>query len=163
MSLKLKLFTVQFDPGSGNFDDGLVRRFLADKQLIEVRDHFFTQDGLAHLVLLLVYRTEAAEVEPGNTTESDKEDKAVKQSTVRLLSETDRNLYDTFREWRNERAREDGVPVFLIASNAMLLEVVSHRPGSLQKLREIKGFGEAKVRKYGSEILSLLSPADEDV
>ena len=46
MALKMRLFTIPLNTGTGIFEDVAVRGFLADKQLVEVRDHFFVQNDL---------------------------------------------------------------------------------------------------------------------
>jgi len=157
MGLSVKLFTIPLNIGTGIFEDTAVRRFLADKQLVEVRDHFFEHDDLPHLVLIVIYRTELVGAEQGAIDNAS----SGKKLQIDKLSETDRNLFNTFREWRNERAKQEGIPVFLIASNVMLLEVVSRKPHSLPQIREIKGFGEGKVKKFGPEILSILSSSED--
>jgi superfamily II DNA helicase RecQ len=48
----------------------------------------------------------------------------------------------------------------VICTNVQLAQVVRSRPRSLNKLGEIEGFGSAKLRKYGSEILAHLGSGD---
>ncbi len=54
--MKARILTLAFDPELGCFDDEAVRHFLADKELIELHDHFFTHQGLPYLAVVLTYR-----------------------------------------------------------------------------------------------------------
>jgi len=156
MALRMKVFTLPFSVTTGAFDDEVVVNFLADKQLVEVRDYFYVQGELPYLSLLVIYRTDSSEFLTKDATKLDKDENTVKNQ-IKALSESERNLYESLRAWRNDRAAKDGKPVFLIARNTLLLRLVLERPTSLNKLREINGFGEVKVKQYGPDILALLS------
>ena len=45
----------------------------------------------------------------------------------------------------------------MISNNRQLAEVVKVRPASLAALGAIEGFGEAKLKKYGKELLALIA------
>jgi hypothetical protein len=60
----LRVFTLQFDPGTQSFDDAQVREFLADKAVSAVRDHFFIQDGSPYLALVVTYHPHATPTPP---------------------------------------------------------------------------------------------------
>jgi ATP-dependent DNA helicase RecQ len=68
-------------------------------------------------------------------------------------------LLARLQEWRRERAAQDAVPAYVVAHNAVLVEIARHRPATLPDLAEIKGYGPAKVDKYGQEILEVLHAA----
>ena len=61
------------------------------------------------------------------------------------------------RAWRSARAREDAVPAYVVAHDAVLVEIVEQRPGSPAALRRVKGMGPAKLDRYGDEILAILA------
>lgn len=73
------------------------------------------------------------------------------------LPQADRALYETLRRWRNERAKRDGRPAYVLFQNGHLAEVARQRPTTLAALQSIPGIGEAKVRDYGQELLGLLA------
>ena len=79
---------------------------------------------------------------------------------IRLLvehSEADWPLFNTLRDWRSERAKQDGVPSYVISNNRQPAEVVKARPATLAALGAIEGFGDAKLKKYGQELLALIA------
>lgn len=65
--------------------------------------------------------------------------------------------FEALRQWRSQKAKEEGVPPYVIATNAELQAILDSSPKNLEELGQIKGFGKAKASKYGREILQLLS------
>jgi ATP-dependent DNA helicase RecQ len=68
-------------------------------------------------------------------------------------------LVDELRAWRSRRAREDGVPAFVVLHDTTLHELAAHRPASSAELAAVKGLGPAKLERYGPELLAVLSTA----
>jgi ATP-dependent DNA helicase RecQ len=61
------------------------------------------------------------------------------------------------RAWRTSRAREDGVPAYVVLHDATLDELAARRPRSTGELAAIRGFGPTKLERYGDELLALLA------
>jgi ATP-dependent DNA helicase RecQ len=68
----------------------------------------------------------------------------------------DPELREYLREWRRTKAREQGVPAFIVMYDTSLEELCCRRPTTLAELRAISGFGERKTETYGREILQAL-------
>jgi DNA helicase-2/ATP-dependent DNA helicase PcrA len=70
------------------------------------------------------------------------------------------------RAWRLERSRADAVPAYVVAHDAVLIDLARTAPSTLAALGKVKGIGPAKLERYGDEILATLSsstaPADAD-
>jgi DNA helicase-2/ATP-dependent DNA helicase PcrA len=60
------------------------------------------------------------------------------------------------RDWRLERSRADGVPAYVVATNACLDEVCRRLPGDEDELAEVPGMGPARVERYGQDLLELV-------
>ena len=73
----------------------------------------------------------------------------------------DEELSDYLREWRRTKAREQGLPAFVVMHDTSLEAVCRVRPKSLEALRGIPGFGERKTEGYGREILKALQRFEE--
>jgi DNA helicase-2/ATP-dependent DNA helicase PcrA len=65
-------------------------------------------------------------------------------------------IFDALRSWRLDRARTDGVPAFVVASDRTLQEIAQAMPTSEAELLEVHGIGATKVELYGDEILTVL-------
>jgi len=68
-------------------------------------------------------------------------------------------LMTALREWRLTCARSDGVPAYVIAPDALLLEIVDQRPTTIPALRRIKGMGPSRLARYGQEMVELVRDA----
>ena len=77
----------------------------------------------------------------------------------RSVSRSDSPLLQSLKEWRLERSRSDRVPAFVILHDSTLEHLCAARPKSLAELRQIAGIGDAKLERYGKEILSVLRGA----
>ena len=63
------------------------------------------------------------------------------------------------RAWRARRAREDGVPAYVVLHDATLHELAARRPRSPAELSAVRGLGPRKIERYGDELLDLLATA----
>ena len=70
--------------------------------------------------------------------------------------EPDSELRDYLREWRRNRAKEQGMPAYVVLHDTSLEEICRTRPCSIAALMEITGIGERKAELYGKEILAVL-------
>lgn len=75
---------------------------------------------------------------------------------VKLTAEQE-NSYNALRNWRNERASQDGVPPYLIAHNDSLMQMATLPIETHEDLLQVRGLGEKRVQKYGDEILRILA------
>ncbi len=69
----------------------------------------------------------------------------------------DEPLVAELRAWRTSRAREDGVPAYVVLHDATLDELAARRPRSRSELAAVKGLGPTKLERYGSDLLELLA------
>jgi ATP-dependent DNA helicase RecQ len=69
-------------------------------------------------------------------------------------------LFDRLRFWRAAAAREQGVPAYVIFHDATLRQIAAQPPSSLTELAGISGVGEAKLARYGDQIIGLLTAED---
>ena len=68
----------------------------------------------------------------------------------------DAQLREFLREWRRNAALEAGVPAFVVLPDTALEALCLAKPGSLEALRNVFGFGDKKVQRYGRQILDAL-------
>jgi ATP-dependent DNA helicase RecQ len=69
------------------------------------------------------------------------------------------SLAGALRDWRSRRARQDAVPAYVVLHDATLDELAARRPRTHGELAAVKGFGPAKLERYGPELLALLATA----
>ena len=68
----------------------------------------------------------------------------------------DEELFERLRDWRKERAGEEGLPAFVVFTDATLQLIAEHRPQTPEALLRINGIGRSKLERYGEDVLALL-------
>ncbi len=68
-------------------------------------------------------------------------------------------LFEQLRGWRAAAAREQGVPAYVIFHDATLRQIAAEAPATQAELATVSGVGEAKLAKYGPQILDLVAAA----
>lgn len=65
-------------------------------------------------------------------------------------------LYERLRAWRNQRASEKNIPVYMIAQQKTLSELSTALPLDWDELKHISGMGTKRMAAYGKEILTII-------
>ena len=65
--------------------------------------------------------------------------------------------FQSLRQWRLDRSKADGVPAFVVFSDATLRELARRRPATDGALLAVPGIGPAKLAAYGDAIKDLLA------
>ncbi|MCA9655345.1 MAG: ATP-dependent DNA helicase RecQ, partial [Myxococcales bacterium] len=68
-------------------------------------------------------------------------------------------IFAALRQFRLERARNDGVPPYVVASDRTLREIAVLRPHSLDELAQAHGIGPTKLERYGEALLDVVAEA----
>jgi superfamily II DNA helicase RecQ len=100
--------------------------------------------------ILIFYEDQKAE---GTSSISNK----ISYSKDTELTDLENEIFEALKEWRLDKATDMGIPAYIICSNAELIGVVKMKPQNKQDLLQIKGFGDHKVAKFGSDIIALLN------
>lgn len=146
--MKLKVLTLRFLESAGGFDDQPLQAFTADKEVIDFSEHFFVHEKTPYLTLVLAYRLGADDVGKRPLPRRDPR---------REMAEYEKPAYDALKAWRAARAKAEGIPPYMIASNKQLAQMIKLRAATRTALTRIAGIGEAKAVKYGEEILAILA------
>ncbi|HUG85080.1 MAG TPA: ATP-dependent DNA helicase UvrD2, partial [Euzebya sp.] len=70
--------------------------------------------------------------------------------------DADAILVQRLRDWRRDRSQADGVPAFVVFSDATLVDLATRRPTSRKALLQVKGFGPTKADRYGGDVLAAI-------
>ena len=80
---------------------------------------------------------------------------------VNSLEPSQRAVAFELVRWREETARETDRPVPSVLADAALVEVAKRRPGSLERLAQIRGLNESTLRRRGRAILEAVERGRE--
>ncbi|MCU0867808.1 MAG: HRDC domain-containing protein [Planctomycetes bacterium] len=162
---RIHLLTLAYDASLAAIDSRPLDRFLADKELLALREHFFIVHGQPHLCCVLTYRLSIADAPPPPSpppppappppfaaARTHRRDDRID------LDEPQRARFVRLRGWRAQRARRDGVPAYVVFTNRELAALACSAPTTPGQLLAFPGCGEGKVARYGDELLALLAP-----
>lgn len=65
--------------------------------------------------------------------------------------------FEALRRWRKQKATELDVPAFVVFSDQTLRELAYKNPQSIQELESVHGIGDAKLEKFGWDVLAELN------
>ena len=74
----------------------------------------------------------------------------------RSVNDEDRALWEALRQRRQELAREQGIPAYMIFHDASLAEMVERKPRDKTEMAAIGGVGQHKLDAYGEEFLRMI-------
>ena len=135
--------------------------FVRDKEVLAVKEHFFSVNDQPHLACLITYQDPLPSSRgsaPDRNAPGDRRARRPKDALA-ALEPDERVLFGTLREWRNEVSRKEGVLAFVILTNRELIAILKARPATPNALLAIDGIGPAKVERYGKAILEIVRVA----
>ncbi len=96
---------------------------------------------------------------PGTTSSSRSRGRARSggASLDALPDDADPVLAERLRTWRRDRAQADGVPAFVVFSDATLIELATRRPADRAALLRVSGIGPTKADRYGADVLATIA------
>ncbi len=129
--MKIKTFTLVFDPQAGEFDDSELTHFLAQRDVLSVHEYFFEVGAAPYWAIMVGYRDlmRAGEREPAAETRTDWRSEVADDS---------KSLFDALRKYRNEKAKRDGRAPYVLLTNRQMAEVARRRPETAEALRAIE-------------------------
>ena len=74
----------------------------------------------------------------------------------KALDDSQKLLFQRLKEWRKEKAAKEGLPAYLIATNAQFIQAIRLQCRTLESFKNVKGFGKKRVQKYGRRINELI-------
>ncbi len=147
--MKVKVFKIRLPEEFLYKDQKMLDDFLETNEIMKVETAFVSEERYWSVILYF----DVLKVVK-NTV---KEPKPVKYSAENdSLNSDEEKILNALKLWRSEKAREQNLPTYFIASNKELMSVAKYKPAKKEELLEIKGFGKHKIENYGEEILEIL-------
>lgn len=149
--MNVRIFKIRLDEAFLEKDQKALDQFLKNNDVIKFESAFVTEKESYWSVILYYLKKE-------KSAEEVSEPKAEKYSAndVEELNSDESKILESLKIWRSEKAREQRLPSYFIATNKELISVAKFRPLKKEELKEIKGFGKHKIENYGEEIISII-------
>jgi DNA helicase-2/ATP-dependent DNA helicase PcrA len=77
-------------------------------------------------------------------------------------SAADAELFGRLRAWRRKQAEAQGVPPYVVFSDATLVAIADAHPQDLGELSRIAGVGPVKLARYSGPLLAAMGGAEPD-
>jgi DNA helicase-2/ATP-dependent DNA helicase PcrA len=72
-------------------------------------------------------------------------------------STVDEGLLLRLKDWRTARAKVQGVPAYVVLTDATVAAIAEQQPADVAALVSIPGIGATKLNRYGDEVLDLVA------
>lgn len=160
--MQCRHFTIRLNPQHLIEDEERLNTFLQQVQVHSIQTSLIASKGERWSVL--VFFEEMPTGARARPSERDETPPATERTSIPLdLTAEERRIYERLRAWRSERAKAEGVPPYVIAHNAALIQIARHHMSlaASEDLAPIKQFGAQKAARYGADILQLLQVPPE--
>jgi ribonuclease D len=147
--MKVKVFKVRLDQEFLHHDQQTLDDFLGKHQVVKVETAFVNDENYWSVILYFESLKMAV------TTVKESKHAKYAAEDEELNSDEEKILY-ALKEWRSDKAKEQNLPSYFIATNKELMSVAKYKPTRKEELLDIKGFGKHKIENYGEEILEIL-------
>lgn len=141
MSQQITTFVLTAGDAEG---EGELNRFLRGHRILQI-DRTYANGGWQ---VCVVWQA-AASVE-------ERQVKGQKVDYREVLDPPTFAVFARLREVRKAIAEEERLPAFAVFTNEQLAEIARRRCDSREKMAEIEGIGEARVRKYADRFLAVM-------
>ncbi|GHG18387.1 DNA helicase RecQ [Deinococcus indicus] len=135
---------------------GLLRQLVSLGYLAAGEHHGLSATGKARAILkgeqTLALREDTLAPRPSKRDR----DRARSGAGRAPVAPADQPLFEALRAWRLERARAQGVPPYVVFTDATLKAVCDLKPTSHALLGTVSGVGQRKLADYGDEVVQIV-------
>jgi hypothetical protein len=124
-------------------------------KLLQVKIQFY--QGLQQELSLNAYFIQRRNLELTLLKTSSYAQKKQTGNVIYKIDVANPSLYLELAAIRNELCDETGQPIYMIANKEMLADMATYLPSTKQDLLRIKGFGKAKVDRFGADFLEAIN------
>ena len=68
----------------------------------------------------------------------------------------DETFLEELKQWRLDHSRTQGVPAYVVFTDATLIAIAEQLPENADALSSIPGVGPAKLESYGDEVVQMV-------
>lgn len=152
--VKVKVFEVSVDKKRCIEDESALNQFIGCVKVKKTSTQFI--NGAFNCWSVMVFYEDDQE-ESRSEIKKEKSEKSEMKAPIKVvLNEMQEALLLRLKSWRQAKATELNLPVFMICRNNELEQLMLMSPGKMEDLESIKGFGKQKVAKYGKELMRIL-------
>ena len=141
---------------------GLIQQFVASGYLRSSMGKYPVLSVTAGAEEVLAGHKEVEEIRQEVIVPSRKTKKSASISRTEVPRSGSGGLFEHLRQHRKQLASQLSVPPYIIFPDTVLIDLANIRPKTLGEFGNIKGVGEAKLKKYGLSFLEAISQYKEE-
>ncbi|MEN2434296.1 HRDC domain-containing protein [Weeksellaceae bacterium A-14] len=145
--MKVKVMKIRIADDMVQKDQQHLDDFLRNNEVLKFESAFVSAKE-SYWSVILYYNEILQKVSEAKLEKYAAENETLSPDEIRIL--------DSLKIWRSEKAREQKLPTYFIATNKELFSVAKYKPARKEELQEIKGFGKHKIENYGEEIIGII-------
>ena len=149
--MKIKTFHIRLSREYLYSDENKINYFIADKEVINTFAGLIKTEKLNYWSVIITYSENKKSKKNKSKTEK------ISYPTDTKLTEQEQFIYDNLKQWRTDKAKIENLSSFVIAYDTELITIAKEKIEKIEDFKNIKGFGEKKIAKYGEEIIALLN------
>lgn len=161
--MQCKIFKISLQGEA--FDESKINEFLSD---VEVKQVFASvvNDLENFWSVIIFYKEARANSGTGRSSLGGKSYNVPASAAIQSapvapepepISPAQEKCFEALRSWRDERARLEGLPAYVVAHDELLMQIASAPIRSTEDLLRIRDFGHKRTEIYGDEIIRILS------
>jgi len=127
----------------------------SDKQMVELAEYFLNLHTENKVDYLEKYRSLVLEEKEEAIGQMPKE--IVQVETLATPIHMHSDVCKELKSYRLRKCREENIKPYFIFNDKQMEDLISKNPKTIEDLMKISGFGEAKCKKYGEDIISIIS------
>lgn len=146
--MKIQIFKIRLSDEFIYNDQKRLDRFLQQNNILKYETAFVKEEESYWSVVLYFEELKLQINEPVSEKYSVEKEVELSSDEIKIL--------DSLKLWRSEKAKDQKLPVYFIATNKELFSIAKYKPVKKEELLDIKGFGKHKIENYGQEIIEIL-------
>lgn len=120
--MDIRVVTLRYSDGVQGFPEEALLKAVSGREVLEAREPFFVHGNVPHMAVVLLL---------GDAAGGGARQRPPGPDPGKELPDDRKGLYRALRTWRNERAKADGVPSYVIARNVQVAEICKRLPRTL--------------------------------
>lgn len=145
---KVKIFKVRLNEQFQAEDESWLNDFLESVKPVDIQSAVINTPTEKFWTVFIVYE----ELEDVQAQLVDR----VLYDTSEPLTPEEEEIYLRLRSWRDQKARQENLPPYMILHTSHLKAIVKTNPRTREDFRKIVGMSLRKIEKYADEILEFL-------
>lgn len=163
--MRCKVFTVPVESEPALDHERVMNDFLSTTNVKRVFASLANQPKGATWSILFFYEGDGRVTQkaPANYTATVADDRRLPEggtdASLPLTSEQVKAIL-ALKKWRTDQAAQEGVPLYMVAQNRWLEDMVRLPVRAVDDLTKIRGLGEWRIQKYGAKIIEIMNASN---